>query len=78
MIKPKSLWQVNKLISNFQKYMYIQPNSSCLYTVKPVLRGHLWDKKKWSFKTGDILKEVQFIWNLIGQEKDDLLVQVTA
>ena len=30
-------------------------------TVKPVLRGHLWPKKKWSFKTGDLLKEVQFI-----------------
>jgi hypothetical protein len=30
-------------------------------TVKPVLRGHLWKKKKWSSKTGDHLKEVQFI-----------------
>ena len=28
------------------------------YTVKPVLRGHLWDKKKWSYKTGDLFKEV--------------------
>jgi len=32
-----------------------------LITVKPVLRGHLWDKKKWSFKTGNLLKEDQFI-----------------
>ena len=32
-----------------------------LITVKPVLRGHLWDKKKGSFMTGDLLKEVQFI-----------------
>ena len=31
-----------------------------LYIVKPVLRGHLWDKKKRPFKTGDLLKEVQF------------------
>ena len=32
------------------------------YTVKSVLRGHLWDKEqKWPFKTGDLLKEVQFI-----------------
>jgi hypothetical protein len=32
-----------------------------LNTVKPVLRGHLWDKeKKWPYKTGDLLKEVQF------------------
>jgi len=30
-------------------------------TVKVVLKGHLWDKKKWSYKTGDLLKEVQFI-----------------
>ena len=45
------------------------------YTVKPVLRVHLWGKeKKRSFKTGDLLKEVQFT----GQEKSDLLTQVTA
>ena len=31
------------------------------YTVKPVLRGHVGTKKKWSSKTGDLLKEVQFI-----------------
>ena len=30
-------------------------------TVKLVLRGHIWDKKKWSYKTGDLLKEVHFI-----------------
>ena len=30
-------------------------------TVKTVLRGHLWDKEMWSFKTCDLLKEVQFI-----------------
>ena len=29
--------------------------------VKPVLRGHNWDKAKWSYKTGDLLKEAQFI-----------------
>ena len=27
-------------------------------TVKPVLRGHLWDKKKWPYKTEDLLKKV--------------------
>jgi hypothetical protein len=33
-----------------------------VYTVvKPVLRGHLETKKKWSSKTGDLLKEVHFI-----------------
>jgi hypothetical protein len=25
------------------------------YTVKPVLRGHLWDKEKWPYTTGDLL-----------------------
>ena len=31
-----------------------------MLTVKPVLRGSLWDKEKWYFKTGDLLKEVHF------------------
>ena len=34
-----------------------------IYTDKPVLRGHLcWTKKKRSFKTGDLLKEVHHIY----------------
>ena len=28
---------------------------------KLVLRCHIWDKTKWSFKTDDFLKEVQFV-----------------
>ena len=32
-----------------------------IHTVQPVLRGHLWDKEKVVFKTGDLLKEVQFM-----------------
>ena len=28
-------------------------------TVKSVLRGQLWDKEKWLYMTGDLLKEVQ-------------------
>ena len=32
-----------------------------LNTVKPVLRGDIWRKKKWLYKTGDLLKEVHFI-----------------
>ena len=44
-----------------------------VYTVK------LWVKEKWPYKTGDLLKEVQFIWiSMTGQEKGDLLIQVTA
>jgi hypothetical protein len=26
-----------------------------------VLRSHLWEKEKWSYKAGDLLKEVQFM-----------------
>ena len=29
-----------------------------LYIVKPVLRGHLWNKEKWPYKTGDLLNEI--------------------
>ena len=49
-------------------------------TVKPVLRGHFWDKEKmvfqdrWPLKRGSI--HMKFF--MIGQEKGDLLIQVTA
>jgi hypothetical protein len=53
------------------------------HTVKPVLRGYLW--KKWAYKTGNLLKEIQFIWNVTWQGKkrwplntDDCLIEVTA
>jgi hypothetical protein len=26
-------------------------------------------KKKWPYKAGDLLKEVEFIWNLLLQDK---------
>ena len=28
-----------------------------IYTVKPVLRGHLWNNERWPYKTGDFLNE---------------------
>ena len=32
-------------------------------------------KKKWPYKTDDLLKEVKFRWNFLsGQEKDELLI----
>jgi len=43
-------------IRTHRRYMF-----SLLTTAKPVLRGYLWDKKKWPYKTGDLLKEVHFI-----------------
>jgi hypothetical protein len=51
-----------------------------MYTVKPVLRGHLWDKKKWPYKTGDFLKNVPIHMkiSMTEQEKDVLSMQVTA
>jgi len=30
-------------------------------------------QKKWSFKTGDLLKEVQFICNFLWQEKTNVI-----
>jgi hypothetical protein len=50
------------------------------YTVKPVLRGHLWVKEKWSFKTGDLLKKgsIHMKISMTGQEKDDCLIEVTT
>ena len=52
-----------------------------IYTVKPVLRGHLWDKQKvalydkWPLKWGSIYMKV----SMIGQEKKNvLLIQVTV
>jgi hypothetical protein len=41
--------------------------------VKPVLRGHLSDKEKLSYKTGSIHMKFS-----TRQEKGDLLIQVTA
>ena len=43
-----------------------------LTTVHPVLSGHLWEKEKGFFKTSDPLKEAQFIWNFLWQQKTDL------
>jgi hypothetical protein len=58
----------------------------CNNTVKPVLRGHLWSKrKKRSFKIGDLLNEVQFRWNFLWQDKKkatfntgDCLIEMNA
>jgi hypothetical protein len=48
--------------------------------VKPVLRGHLWDKEKvvfqdrWPFKRDSVHMKI----SMTGQEKGDLSIQVTA
>ena len=46
---------------NLKKYN----DKCCISTLKPVLRGHLWDKEKVPYKTGDLLKEVQFLCNFL-------------
>ena len=58
------------------------------YIPIPVLRGHLWDKEKVAYKTGDLLKEVQFIYiyeNFYDRSRKirplntgDCLIEVTA
>jgi hypothetical protein len=50
------------------------------YAVKPVLRGHLWDKEKVVFQDSWPLKRgsIHMKYSMIGQEKGDPLTQVTA
>jgi hypothetical protein len=36
------------------------------YTVTPVLRGHLWDKQKVAYKTGELLKEVKSVHGTVA------------
>jgi hypothetical protein len=56
-----------------------------MYCSTSKLRGHLWDRDKWSYKTGDLIKEVQFIWSFPWQDKKrwpfntgDCLIEVTS
>ena len=51
-----------------------------LYTVKPVLRGHFWNKKKWSCKTGDLQRSSihMKLFSMTGQHNGDLLILVTV
>ena len=41
-------------------------------------RGHLLDKKQWSYKTGDLLKEGQFKWNILWQDKKNVTFKYRA
>ena len=53
-------------------------NNRC--TVKPVLRGHLWVKEKVVFLDRGSLKRssIHMKFTMIGQEKGDIFIQVTA
>jgi hypothetical protein len=74
-LSPCSVWYPLKMFEIFIKlYFFFYQKKWCFsfsyfsfsqYTVRPVLRGHIWDKEK----TGDLLKEVQFMWNVLWQDK---------
>ena len=65
-------WHPSSLNFTFCDFKFIIQSNLC----KEVTFG---TKKKWSFKTGDILKEVQNMKLFVtGQVKCDLLIQVTA
>jgi hypothetical protein len=44
--------------------------------VKPVLEVTFGTRKKWSFKTGDLLKEVKYIWNFQWLDKQKVTTWV--
>ena len=51
-----------------------------VYTVKPVLRGHIWDTEKVAFEDRSSLKRGSINMNffMTAHEKCDLLIQMTA
>ena len=53
---------------------------SSRYTFKPVLRGHLWDKENVVFYDRWLLNRVLIFkkFSMTNQEKDDVLIDVTA
>ena len=66
--------------NNFSKKCRKGTKNRAQYTVKPVLRGHLWDKEKvalydrWPLKRGSFHMK----FSMTVQENGDLLIQVTA
>ena len=51
-----------------------------IYTIKPVLRGHHWNKEKVVFCDGRPLKRgsIHMKLSMTGQEKGNILIQGTA
>ena len=51
-----------------------------VYTVNPVLRGHLWDKEKMAIYDRSPLKRgsIHIKFSMTGHVKSDLLIKVTA
>jgi hypothetical protein len=46
----------------------IRSSQSC------IKKSPLGQRKKWSFKTGDLLKQVQFMWNCLCQDKKNVTI----
>jgi hypothetical protein len=62
-------------ISKFQYHFH-----TAIFIVKPVLRGHLWDKETVALYERLPLKRglIHMKCSMTGQEKDDPLIQVTV
>ena len=43
-------------MSKSNEILYIVMVTYKVDIVKPVLRGHIWDKEKWPYRTDDLLK----------------------
>jgi hypothetical protein len=79
------------LLYKYQLILILVRFELCAQYIQSKLKGHLWDKEKWPYKIDDLLKEVQFIWNFLWQDKKnmtfkyrwllyrgDCLIEVTA
>ena len=69
-----------KTVITRDDYCFTNCNLLLRITGKPVLRGHLWDKEKCFFKRGDLSNRgsMHMNFSMTGQDKVDLLIQVTA
>ena len=48
----------------------IKKNSGCNYRQTFIKRSVTFGtRKKWPYKTGDLLKEVQFVWNFCDRKR---------
>jgi hypothetical protein len=80
-----SMYYLKSNIANNYWYFKLETstmNINILYSQTCIKRSPL---TKWPYKTGDLLKEVQLTWNVLGQDKKrlplntcDCLIEVTA
>ena len=65
-------WADNGIRTHSFDTLWYNSPESYTHVVKPVFRGHLWDTGKVPYKTGDVLIEVQFIWNCLWHDKKNV------